>query len=100
MLKLLLRFLPSATSFGGSVPKEHLTIRWNVPRSTHDDHVSNEAAVSVTVAAVVDVGSFDEYASGMVDFLLFSLLGRIVTETGMQGGSRAAEAIEGNDSLD
>ena len=99
-LKLLLRFLPSATSFGGSVPKEYFTVCWNVSRSTHDDHVSDEAAVSVTVTAVVDVGSFDEDASGMIDFLSFLLLGRIVTETGLQGGSRAAEAIEGDDSLD
>ena len=45
------------------------------------------------------MGGFDKDACGVVDFLSFVLLGRFVNETSLQGGSRAAEAIEGDDSL-
>lgn len=75
ILQLVLRLFPRATDFGGGVPEEYFTICWNGPRGTHDDHVSDEAAASIHVAAVVDVRSFDEDASGMVGCFPLLLLG-------------------------
>ena len=96
----MLRLFPRATDFGGGVPEEYFTICWNGPRGTHDDHVSDEAAASIHVAAVVDVRSFDEDASGMVGCFPLLLLGWLGPEMILQSGSRATEDIEGDDSLD
>ena len=99
MAKILLRLFPCATGLGESVPERYLSGCWNVPRSAYDDHVSNKAAASIVVAAVVNVGGFDEDSSGVMMFLSLLLLGRLVAKMGFQGASRAAENIEGDDCL-
>ena len=100
ILQLPLRFLPRAARFWDCVPEAYFAVGWNVPRGTHDDHVSDEAAASVGVTAVVDVRSFDEDAGSVVGFFPLLMLGRVGIEVDFQGGPGAAEDVEGDDSLD
>lgn len=61
--------------------------------STHDLHVADEAASCIAVAAMVDVGGFDEDTACMMMRRLGNRLGRVIFER----CARAAKTIESND---
>ena len=65
---------PRAVGRRGGVPEGDFAVGGHVPRGADDDHVADEAAARVGVAAVVDVGCFDEDAGVAVSLFVMRVL--------------------------
>ena len=95
ILQLLLCLLVCVTGLWDSVPEEDLRACRDVSGGAHDLHVADKAAFCIAVAAMIDMGGFDENAACMMRRRRGNRFGRVV----FQRCARAAEAIESNDTL-